>query len=87
MLHCSEKSHKGAKRESMDQALLRPGRLRFFRNFDRIPSERAKRIANYYELKLSDHNDFTLAEVFASEKFRSNTTGAFKEKGRLGFQK
>jgi hypothetical protein len=75
------------KRDSLDQALLRPGRLRFFRNFDRIPNERAKRIANYYELKLSDRNDFTLAEVFASEKFRSNTTGAFKEKGQLGFRK
>jgi hypothetical protein len=71
--------------EDVDPALLRPGRLRFFKNFERIPRDRAARLAEHYGLKLSDHADFTLAEVFASPNFRKNTSGAHKEKGPVGF--
>jgi SpoVK/Ycf46/Vps4 family AAA+-type ATPase len=73
------------KMEDVDPALLRPGRLRFFKNFEHIPRDRAIRIAKHYDLKLSEKADFTLAEIFASPKFHKNTSGAYKEKGPIGF--
>jgi hypothetical protein len=73
------------KTEDVDPALLRPGRLRFFKNFERIPRERAIRIAEHYGLTLPAGADFTLAEIFASPGFRKNTSGAYKEKGPVGF--
>jgi SpoVK/Ycf46/Vps4 family AAA+-type ATPase len=74
-----------SKRDQLDKALLRPGRLRFFRNFERIPRERAERLAKHYGLKLGDRTKFSLAELFASEKFQSNTSGAVKNRGPIGF--
>ena len=71
--------------DDVDPALLRPGRLRFFRNFERIPRERAQELAKHYGLALPDKPDYTLAEVFASTKFSKNTSGAFKERGPIGF--
>jgi hypothetical protein len=73
------------KSEDVDPALLRPGRLRFFRNFERIPRDRANRLAEHYGFTLPDRADFTLAEIFASPGFRKNTSGAHKEKGPVGF--
>jgi hypothetical protein len=73
------------KTEDMDPALLRPGRLRFFKNFERIPRDRAIRLAEHYGLTLPNRADFTLAEIFASPSFGKNTSGAYKEKGPIGF--
>jgi hypothetical protein len=73
------------KRDDLDKALLRPGRLRFFRDFPRIPHERALQLAEALGLKLPRGADFTLAEIFASEKFTSNTQGKVKEQGPVGF--
>jgi hypothetical protein len=73
------------KRDSLDKALMRPGRLKFFRNFERIPADRARRIADQYGRKLDDRADYTLAEVFASDEFSVDTKGAKMDKGRLGF--
>jgi len=73
------------KSEDVDPVLLRPGRLRFFRNFERIPRDRANRLAEHYGFTLPDRADFTLAEIFASPGFRKNTSGAHKEKGPVGF--
>ena len=72
-------------RDSLDKALMRPGRLRFFKDFERIPRKRAVRIAEHYSLKLPVHLDFTLAEVFASEKFADHTVAAKKKRGPVGF--
>jgi hypothetical protein len=74
-----------SKIDDVDQALLRPGRLRFFKTFERIPRERAAQLAKEHNLTLPDKSDFTLAEVFASPKFAQNTSGAFKDKARVGF--
>jgi hypothetical protein len=71
--------------EDVDQALLRPGRLRCFRSFERTPRERALRLAERYGLTLSDRADYTLAEIFASPNFSRNTAGVGKEKGPVGF--
>ena len=71
--------------DDVDPALLRPGRLRFFKNFERIPRKRAEQMAKEYNLTLSDKADFTIAEIFASPKFSQNTAGAVKEKGHVGF--
>jgi hypothetical protein len=73
--------------EDVDPALLRPGRLRFFRNFERIPRDRANRLAEHYGFTLPDRSDFTLAEIFASPKFGKNTSGAHIEKGPVGFSR
>jgi hypothetical protein len=73
--------------DDVDQALLRPGRLRFFKNFERIPRHRAIRLAEELHLNLSDQTDFTLAEIFASPNFSKNTSGAFKDKAPVGFGK
>ena len=71
--------------DDLDPALMRPGRLRFFRNFERMPRERALRMAEHYKLSLRDQADFTLAEVFASPDFSKNTARASQEKGPVGF--
>jgi hypothetical protein len=71
--------------DDVDPALLRPGRLRYFKSFDRIPRQRAVQLAGHYGLTLSDQADFSLAEVFASPKFSANTAGAVKDKGPVGF--
>jgi hypothetical protein len=73
------------RRDSLDKALLRPGRLRFFRDFDRLTRERAQRIADHYKLRLADRDDYSLAEIFASEKFENHTAGVKKEKEAIGF--
>jgi hypothetical protein len=75
------------KQEELDKALLRPGRLRFFKEFGRIPYNRAARIAEEHGLKLPAKSDFTLAEVFASERFASDTAGVVKAQGPVGFSR
>jgi hypothetical protein len=71
--------------DDVDSALLRPGRLRFFKTFDRIPRQRALKLAKHYGLTLSNQADFTLADIFASPNFSTNTSGAVKGKGPVGF--
>ena len=73
------------KADDVDPALLRPGRLRFFRNFERIPRARAVRLAELYNVTLADKADFSLAEIFASPNFSKNTAGAVKDRGPVGF--
>jgi hypothetical protein len=73
------------KRKSLDKALLRPGRLRFFRDFGRVPQAQALEIAKRYGLNITRQEDYSLAEIFASEKFKDHTSGAVKEKGAFGF--
>jgi hypothetical protein len=73
------------KRSALDKALLRPGRLRFFRDFPRLTHAQAMQIAQHYGLKLAKHSDYSLAEIFASEKFSERTSGAVKEKRPIGF--
>jgi len=73
------------KRSALDKALLRPGRLRFFRDFPRLSSAQAARIAQHYGFKLGRRSDHSLAEIFASPKFEDQTAGAVKEKGPIGF--
>jgi hypothetical protein len=65
--------------------LLRPGRLRFFKSFERIPRQRALLLAEHYQLALPDRADFTLAEIFASPNFAKNTAGATEDKKPVGF--
>jgi hypothetical protein len=71
--------------EAVDPALLRPGRLRFFKSFERIPRQRALLLAEHYQLALPDRADFTLAEIFASPNFAKNTAGATEDKKPVGF--
>ncbi len=74
------------KRESLDKALLRPGRLRFFRDFQRLELKHAQQIAAHYGLNIApDRSSYSLAEIFASEKFGNHTQGAKKEKAPIGF--
>jgi len=73
------------KADDVDPALLRPGRLRFFRNFERIPRARAIRLAELYNVSLADKANFSLAEIFASPNFSKNTAGAVKDRGPVGF--
>ena len=73
------------KRRDLDKALLRPGRLKFFRDFPRLSHAQAAKIAQHYNLNLAKQPDFSLAEIFASEKFIERTSGATKKKGPVGF--
>ena len=73
------------KRSALDKALLRPGRLRFFRDFGRLSPAQAAKIAQHYGFKLARRSDYSLAEIFASETFSDRTAGAIKEKGPIGF--
>lgn len=72
-------------REELDKALLRPGRLGFFREFELIPRERALLVAKRYGLKLADKDAYTLAEIFASDKFEQRTNGAVEQRTPIGF--
>lgn len=71
--------------EDLDPALLRPGRLRFFHNFERIPLERAKRVAALHDVELTDKEGFTLAELFSPASFDQHTKGAKSKPRRVGF--
>jgi hypothetical protein len=73
------------KMEALDPALLRPGRLQFFRNFERIPRERALRLAQHYGVSLAEKSDYSLADIFTSADFAKHTSGAIKELGPVGF--
>jgi len=73
------------KRERLDKALLRPGRLRFFRDIERLSPQRAQQIADHYDLEIEPKLDYSLAEIFGSKKFKDRTAGAFSEKGSIGF--
>ncbi|HUS35065.1 MAG TPA: AAA family ATPase [Verrucomicrobiae bacterium] len=76
------------KRDTLDKALMRPGRLRFFRDFGRIEAARAREIAARFGLTLPEDetgHGYTLAEIFASEKFEEKTAGAKKAKRPIGF--
>lgn len=70
--------------DELDKAALRPGRLKFFRNFDRIPRARAKILAARHNLKLPDQQEYTLAEIFAGDEFMRHA-GAVERKPRMGF--
>lgn len=72
-------------RDVLDPALLRPGRLKFFRNFGRLPAAHAARIARLYSLKLPQQADYSLAEIFAAEQFQHRTSGVIPERKPLGF--
>jgi len=73
--------------EELDTALVRPGRLRFFRNFERMPYDRAKRFAEHYGFVLEHKADFSLAELFANENFHKNTAGLVRPRGPVGFSR
>ena len=75
------------KMEDLDTAILRPGRLRFFKEFERIPRERAARMADHYSLFLPEGSDFTLAELFACPNFAELTAGAVRKVGQIGFNR
>lgn len=71
--------------DDVDSAILRPGRLRFFKTFERIPRERALKLAEHYGFTLPNQHEFTLAEIFASPNFSKNTSDANRSKGPVGF--
>lgn len=73
------------KMDDLDPAILRPGRLRFFKEFEQIPRERAARLAHHHGLQLTNGADFTLAEVFASPHFNKQTAGAIRKANQIGF--
>ena len=73
------------KTDDLDPAILRPGRLRFFKEFERIPRDRAARMADHYSLRLPEGTDFTLAELFASLNFAQVTAGAVRKVSQIGF--
>lgn len=72
------------KPEDLDSALMRPGRLRFFHNFERVPAERARRVAALHGVELADKSDYTLAELFSPATFEQNTKGSQKTR-KVGF--
>jgi hypothetical protein len=72
--------------DELDPAILRPGRLRFFKEFERIPRDRAARMADHYSLRLPEGTDFTLAELFACPNLQtlgSSQSFKFTENIRL----
>jgi hypothetical protein len=73
------------KMDAIDPALLRPGRLQFFRNFDRIPRQRAEILAKRLGTTLPDKGDYSLADIFSSAEFAKRTSGIVKESRPVGF--
>jgi hypothetical protein len=73
------------KMDDLDPALIRPGRLQTFKSFDRVPRERALKIASHHGFVLPDQQDYSLAEIFASSSHSKMTSGVVKEKGPVGF--
>jgi hypothetical protein len=53
--------------ERLDGAAVRSGRLLAYREFGRVPPERAERIAEANGLRLEPRADYSLAEIFAGE--------------------
>lgn len=50
--------------QELDEAVLRPGRQRFFREFETIPWERAAQLAAKLEITLEEKRSYTLAEIY-----------------------
>jgi len=71
--------------ESLDKAVIRPGRLRFFREFERLPRARAQQIAQHYGLTLPDEKDYSLAEIFSAAEPATHLSGLRKPARRVGF--
>ena len=51
--------------DRLDPAVVRGGRLLAFREFVRMPRERAERVAAAHHLTLAPQDDYSLAEIFA----------------------
>ena len=67
--------------ERLDPAITRSGRLLAYREFTRIPKERAQRIAEAHGLSLQPQADWSLAEIFAGPP----KAQASEERRVLGF--
>ena len=57
---CTVNSHTS----DLDEAVLRPGRQRFFHEFGPIPWERARQLAQRLGVSLSEPRNYTLAEIY-----------------------
>jgi hypothetical protein len=71
--------------EKVDAAVLRPGRLKFFREFPRLPWEQAEKLARHYGVEVEKKEDYSLAEIFCAHEPEVNTAGVRKAKRRVGF--
>jgi len=60
VLTCNTATHR------LDSAILRPGRLIGTREFRRLTTAEALRLANAKGLKLPDQPDYSLAEIYCS---------------------
>lgn len=50
--------------ESLDEAILRPGRQKAFREFELLPYGRAEKLATLLGVTLKEKRDYTLAELY-----------------------
>jgi Mn-dependent DtxR family transcriptional regulator len=48
----------------LDEAVLRPGRQRFFREFEMLPWDSATALAEKLGVQLSDMREYSLAELY-----------------------
>jgi hypothetical protein len=71
--------------DELDKAALRPGRLKFFREFERIPEARALALAQRQGISLPEQKDYTLADIFAGSGFERRAQGVKSKPKEVGF--
>lgn len=70
---------------SLDDAILRPGRQKFFREFTALSYEQSAALAAHLGVTLAEEKEYTLAEIYHHEA-ASRDLLAKKRQGTAGFQ-
>ncbi len=71
--------------KDLDDAVLRPGRQRFFREFAPLSPERAAALANALGVSLKETRSYTLAELYHMKDLQTAALAAKPESKRIGF--
>ena len=70
---------------ALDEAVLRPGRQRFFREFEPLAFPAAKRLAKHLGKELSKDREYTLAELYQLDDVESGKLVSNPRSGPIGF--
>ena len=70
----------------VDEALMRPGRQKFFKEFKKLEWTEAKTLAEHLDIGLSEERTYTLAEIFnLNDTKRAGEDQFQKEEKKIGF--
>lgn len=72
---------------ALDEAILRPGRQRFFREFELLSYEQAASLALWLNVNLAERREYSIAEIYQLKNFARGDGDLLKPKksGPIGF--